>query len=145
MLYLLKGLVAQKVCWPCIGISFSVLPGSEIVGLNEPSRFSACVSRTNGVGPNAHALTHRHVPINVGGPNNTPPPPPHPRPKGFGLNNLGSVTPWTTVRQIGGSWVALEVWVALTKLEGNWGIPEFLGWLGWRVYGSPRMPGSGSG
>ena len=51
-----------------------------------------------------------------------------PKPKGFGMNNLGSVTPWTKVRSIGGSWVGLgSGWV--------WEIPGFVGWLGWRVCG----------
>ena len=55
-----------------------------------------------------------------------PPPPPPPQTK-----SLVSVTLRTGVR----------VWVALIKLEGNWGVRGVWGGLGWSVCASARMPG----
>ena len=46
--------------------------------------------------------------------------PPPSRPKVFGLNGLVSVTPWTWLR----------VWMALVKLQGNWGVAGFGAGLG---------------
>ena len=50
---------------------------------------------------------------------------PPPRPKVFGLN--GSVTPWTGTRLVG--W--LRVWMALVKLQGNWGVAGSVSGLAW--------------